>query len=79
MLARRQLNVLGIDADRVRDQIAAGRWVVRTPRVISIVTGELTFDQRCWLAVLHDTGARAASRHGPGPSSDARPTSSSTR
>jgi len=53
MVARRQLNELGIDADRVRHQIAAGRWEERTPRVISTVTGELTFDQRCWLGVLH--------------------------
>lgn len=58
MVARRQLNEHGIDADRVRDNIAARRWVERTPRVISTVTGELTFDQRCWLAVLH-AGPRA--------------------
>ena len=58
MIARRQLNRLGIDADRVRDQVAAGRWAERTPRVISTVTGELTFEQRCWLAVLH-AGPRA--------------------
>jgi hypothetical protein len=53
ILARRQLNQLGIGADRVRDQIAAGRWVEQTPRVVSTITGELTFDQRCWTAVLH--------------------------
>src|SRR4249919_3172108 len=53
MVARRQLNRLGIDADRVRCQVSAGRWAERTPRVISTVTGELTFEQRCWLAVLH--------------------------
>ncbi len=58
MVARRQLNRLGIDADRVRDQVAARRWVERTPRVISIVTGELTFEQRSWLGVLH-AGPRA--------------------
>jgi hypothetical protein len=70
MVARRQLNQRGIDADRVRDHVVAGRWVERTPRVISTVTGELTFDQRCWLAVLH-AGPRAmlgnltaAARHG---------------
>ena len=53
MVARRQLDRLGIDADRVRCQVSAGRWAERTPRVISTVTGELTFEQRCWLAVLH--------------------------
>ena len=53
MVARRQLNRHGIDGDRVRNQVAAGRWVERTPRVISTMTGELTFEQRCWLAVLH--------------------------
>jgi hypothetical protein len=58
VIARRQLNRLGIDADRVRDQVAAGRWAERTPRVISTVTGELTFEQRSWLAVLH-AGPRA--------------------
>ena len=58
IVARRQLNALGIDADRVRDQIAAGRWVERTPRVISTVTGHLTFDQQCWVGVLH-AGPRA--------------------
>ncbi len=42
----------------VGHQIAAGRWVDRTPRVVSTVTGELTFDQRCWLGVLH-AGPRA--------------------
>lgn len=58
MIARRQLLQHGIDADRVRDQVAAGRWVERTPRVISTFTGTLTFDQRCWLGVLH-AGPRA--------------------
>jgi hypothetical protein len=70
MIARRQLNAYGVDADRVRNQLRAGRWVERTPRVISTVTGVLTHEQRCWLAVLH-AGPRsmlanlsAANRHG---------------
>jgi hypothetical protein len=58
MVARRQLRAVGIDADRVRDQVAAGRWVVRTPRVVSSVTGHLTQEQRQWMAVLH-AGPRA--------------------
>lgn len=70
MVARRQLIHHGIDADRVRDQVAAGRWVERTPRVLSTITGELTRDQLDWLAVLHAGprsilgGLSAAARHG---------------
>ncbi|ABL80421.1 MULTISPECIES: hypothetical protein [unclassified Nocardioides] len=70
MVARRQLNRLGIDWDRVRDHGAARRWVERTPRVISTVTGELTRAQLEWLAVLHAGersmlgGLTAAERHG---------------
>lgn len=70
MVARRQLNHHGIDADRVRDQVAAGRWVERTPRVMSGFTGELTREQHEWLAVLHAGprsmlgGLSAAARHG---------------
>ncbi len=70
MVARRQLNRHGVDWDRVRDHGAARRWVERTPRVISTVTGELTHAQREWLAVLHAGersmlgGLSAATRHG---------------
>lgn len=70
MVARRQLLHHGVDADRVRDQVAGGRWVERTPRVVSVVTGELTRAQREWLAVLHAGprsmlgGLSAAARHG---------------
>jgi hypothetical protein len=53
MVARRQLLALGLDWDRVRNQVAARRWVVHTPRVIGTTTGALTWDQRCWMAVLH--------------------------
>jgi hypothetical protein len=53
MVARRQLLTLGLDADRVRNQVASGRWVPRSPRVLSTTTGELTWQQRCWLGVLH--------------------------
>lgn len=53
MVARRQLLALELDADRVRNQVAAGRWVLRSPRVLSTTTGELTWRQRCWLGVLH--------------------------
>lgn len=56
MVARRQLNAAGVDADRVRNEIAARRWAARTPTVISTVTGELTWRQRVWLGVLHAGG-----------------------
>lgn len=70
MVARRQLNEHGVDADRVRNRLESGRWVERTPRVISTTTGRLHRDQWLWLAVLH-AGPRsmlanlsAAQRHG---------------
>jgi hypothetical protein len=53
LLARRQLNALGLDHNYVRHQVAAERWALRTPTVVSTTTGALTFDQRVWLGVLH--------------------------
>jgi hypothetical protein len=53
LLSRRQLNGLGIDHCRVRDQIAAGRWVALSPTVIGTTTGPLSREQRQWLGVLH--------------------------
>lgn len=53
LLARRQLVAHGVDADRVRDNITAGRWVELTPRVIGTTTGRPDLEQREWLAVLH--------------------------
>ena len=53
MAARRQLLGLGLDWDRVRNQVMARRWVTHTPRVIGTTTGALTWEQRCWMAVLH--------------------------
>jgi hypothetical protein len=70
MLARRQLLHLGYNCDYVRTQLRAGRWKSHGPTVISTVTGELTSEQRRWLAVLHaDHGAligglTAAAVHG---------------
>src|SRR5690242_1845502 len=58
MVARRQLTFHGIHWDDVRNHVSAGRCAVRTPRVISTFTGELTTQQRRWLAVLH-AGPRA--------------------
>jgi hypothetical protein len=70
MVARRQLLKHGVDWDAVDANVRARRWVVRTPRVISTFTGELTKEQQRWLGVLH-AGPRsmlgaltAAERHG---------------
>src|SRR6476661_9256742 len=70
MVARRQLTQHGTDWEGVRNQVAARRWVERTPRVISTTTGPLSWDQWLWLAVLH-AGPKsmlgsltAAGRHG---------------
>ena len=53
LLARRQLTDRGLDWGRVRNQVAARRWVEVTPRVVSTTTGPLTAEQRRWAAVLH--------------------------
>ena len=53
LLARRQLTSLGIDANRVRNQIAAGRWCGRSSTVVSTTTGPLSREQAMWLGVLH--------------------------
>lgn len=58
MVARRQLTAIGVDWDHVDDQVRGGRWVVRTPRVVSTTTEPLGLDQRRWLAVLH-AGSRS--------------------
>jgi hypothetical protein len=70
MVARRQLTAHGVDWDHVDHQITARRWVERTPRVISTFTGELTREQRLWLAALHAGprsmlgGLASAEQHG---------------
>ena len=53
LVARRQLLALGRDRFHLRNQVAARRWVERSPRVVSTFTGELTTEQRRWLGVLH--------------------------
>jgi hypothetical protein len=53
MLARRQLNALGLDHNHVRHQVEAERWALRTPTVVSTTTGPLTFMHRVWLGLLH--------------------------
>lgn len=53
MLARRQLTALGIDWNAVERQLSAGRWALRSARVVSTTTGALTVEQQRWLGVLH--------------------------
>ncbi|MEZ0579556.1 hypothetical protein [Nocardioides sp. MH1] len=70
VLARRQLTALGVSWDHVHHHVVAGRWAVRTPRVVSTFTGALTIEQRRWVAVLHAGprsmlgGLTAGARHG---------------
>lgn len=56
VIARRQLLAYGFDADRVRNEISARRWRDRTPTVVTTFTGELTWEQRTWVAALHAGG-----------------------
>ena len=53
MLARRQLRALGTGWAGVRTHRRAGRWTERSSVVVSTFTGELTWQQRAWLGVLH--------------------------
>lgn len=53
MLARRQLRALGTDWAGVRTHRRAGRWAEQSSVVVSTFTGELTWQQRAWLGVLH--------------------------
>jgi len=53
LVTRKQLATLGIDRWRIRNQIAAERWVQRTATVIGTTTGALTREQLMWLGVLH--------------------------
>ena len=70
MIARRQLLAHGVEWEQVQTQVAAARWVERTPRALSTTTGELTLEQREWLGVLHAgpssmlANLSAAARHG---------------
>lgn len=53
LLSRRQLNQLGVDRFKVRNHVAAGRWVERSSTVIGTTTGPLSREQLMWLGVLH--------------------------
>jgi hypothetical protein len=56
MVARRQFRALGIARHVIHGNVAAGRWVLRTDRVVSTFTGPLLFEHRLWLGVLHAGG-----------------------
>lgn len=53
VLARRQLNELGVTRAVVRANVAARRWCWRTESVLTTTTGPLSREQRLWLGVLH--------------------------
>jgi very-short-patch-repair endonuclease len=53
-LARRaQLRELGIVRQAVANQVAAGRWRMVAPEVVSVDNGRLDFEQLLWRAALH--------------------------
>lgn len=58
LVTRAQLRALGISRWRVRNQLAAERWVERSSTVISTFTGSMSRDQLMWLGVLQG-GPRA--------------------
>jgi hypothetical protein len=60
VIARRQLLALGYTRHYVRRQLDAERWVERTSRVVSTVTGPPTWQQRVWTASLHAGGSAIA-------------------
>lgn len=70
VVSRSQLRDAGISRHHVRNQVLAGRWVPRGPRVVAMFTGRLTREQRWQAAVLHAgptaalAGLSAAQAHG---------------
>jgi len=53
-LARRdQLRALGVSRQAVANQVAAGRWRVVAPEVVTVDNGRLDADQLLWRAALH--------------------------
>lgn len=70
VIARRQLRAAGVDADRVRNHVLAGRWTRLSPTVVATTTGPLSAPQLRWLAVLHPSetglvaGFSSAGDHG---------------
>lgn len=62
-IARRsQLGELGVTRKHVEAQVAAGRWRIAAPEVVSVDNGRLDDEQRRWVAVLHAPRAWLAGR-----------------
>jgi hypothetical protein len=59
LVSRRQLRALGVDKNRVRNQLTARRWAAHGPLVVCLTTGPLSWRQKVWLGVLH-AGPRCA-------------------
>lgn len=53
VVSRDQLAFLGADRHAVSSRVRSRRWQPVGPRVVVLTTGELTFRQRLWIAVLH--------------------------
>lgn len=53
LVTLKQLANLGFTRSQIRANLNAGRWVKHGHQVVATATGELTREQRCWLAVLH--------------------------
>ena len=53
VVSRRQLYDVGVTRGVIRAQVDAQRWTWRTSSVLTTTTGELSWGQRLWLAVLH--------------------------
>lgn len=59
VLSRAQLAELGFDRHAVAHRVQTHRWRPVGRRVVVLATGELTFRQRLWVAVLHAGPASA--------------------
>jgi very-short-patch-repair endonuclease len=67
VVRRSQLSALGVTRKHVEAQVAAGRWRLAAPEVVTVDNGRLDDEQRHWVAVLHApqgwVGGRSALRH----------------
>jgi very-short-patch-repair endonuclease len=53
LITREQARIAGLQRWSVAHRIASERWQELSPTVLAVSTGELSPDQRRWLAVLH--------------------------
>lgn len=53
VVRRDQLAAVGVSRDHIRAQVAARRWLVRSPTVLTTFTGTPALSQLHWIAVLH--------------------------